>query len=68
MKFSPEQRKRMSVQSWSPLLYASLPDVLLICGAACVTYGAWLVFAPAGFIVGGALLICGGVLVSRKFE
>lgn len=31
-------------------------DCLGIIGAGLVVYGAWLVFAPAGFIVGGALL------------
>jgi len=68
MKLSTQQRQRISVASWSPLLYASLPDVLLICGASCATYGAWLVYQPAGYIVGGLALMAGGFLASRKFE
>lgn len=41
------------------------PDVLLLGGAASVSYGAWLIAPPAGFIVGGVLLIAGGVIASR---
>ena len=33
-------------------------DALFLGGAAAVTFGAWLVFEPAGFVVGG-LLSCG---------
>lgn len=31
-------------------------DLLGIAGAASMAYGAWLVFPPAGFIVGGLVL------------
>ena len=34
-----------------------LRDAVGIAGAGLVTYGAWLVYAPAGFIVGGAFCI-----------
>lgn len=43
----------------------NVPDVLLLGGAASVSYGAWLMYAPAGFITGGVLLIVAGVLASR---
>lgn len=33
------------------------PDVLLLGGAGAVSYGAWLVYVPAGFIVGGVLVM-----------
>ena len=43
-----------------------LPDatrnVVGICGAALMAYGAWLIYAPAGFIVGGVMLIAGVAL------
>lgn len=46
-------------------LVNAAPDGLLLCGAAAISYGAWLIYAPAGFIAGGALLIAGGVLMAR---
>lgn len=38
-----------------------LPDVLLIAGAAGVSYGAWLAWTPLGFIVAGTLAIVMGL-------
>lgn len=67
MKLSMQQLRALSVASWSPMLYASLPDVLLIAGSCSASYGAWLVYPPAGFIVAGVLLMFGGFLASRKF-
>lgn len=46
-------------------LVSAAPDGLLLGGAAAISYGAWLIYAPAGFIAGGALLIAGGVLMAR---
>lgn len=46
-------------------LVNAAPDGLLLGGAAAISYGAWLIYAPAGFIAGGALLIAGGVLMAR---
>jgi hypothetical protein len=43
-----------------------LPDMLMAAGASVVAYGAWLVYVPAGFLVGGALLLTAGVLAARK--
>jgi len=42
------------------------PDTLLMAGAGCVSYGAWLIYPPAGFIVGGLLLLVGGYLGASK--
>ena len=36
-----------------------------VCGAALVSYGSWLVYKPAGFIMAGALLIVTCVLLAR---
>jgi hypothetical protein len=33
-----------------------LPDALLLIGAGLVSYGAHMIYAPAGFIVGGIVL------------
>lgn len=46
-------------------LAAALPDALMVAGAGVVSYGAWLVYAPAGFIVGGVLLMAGGYITAR---
>ena len=37
----------------------------MIGGAAGVSYGAWLIYPPAGFVVGGILLLVAGVLTAR---
>jgi hypothetical protein len=42
------------------------PDFLLVAGAVALSYGAWLIYHPAGFIAGGLLLIAAGTLTARK--
>jgi hypothetical protein len=42
------------------------PDALMAFGAGGIAYGAWLVYQPAGFIVGGAFVLTAGVLAARK--
>lgn len=42
------------------------PDAMILSGVASVSYGAWLVYEPAGFIAGGILSLVGGILVARK--
>ncbi len=44
-----------------PRLKSLAPDVLLVAGAAGVSYGAWLAYPPAGFIVAGVLAIVAGL-------
>lgn len=34
-------------------------------GCALVSFGAWMVYAPAGFIVAGLLLVAGAVLTPK---
>lgn len=36
-------------------------DLLIVAGLGLVTYGSWLVFAPAGFLVPGAVLLIIGL-------
>lgn len=43
-------------------------DAAGFCGAAVIAYGAWLVYQPAGFLVGGALLIAGSVLFGQRYS
>ncbi len=40
-------------------------DLLLVAGAVMVSVGAALIYAPAGWLAGGALTIVGGVLAAR---
>lgn len=37
-------------------------------GASAIAYGAWLIYVPAGFLVGGALLMVLSVLFGRRLE
>jgi hypothetical protein len=50
---------------------AGLPKVVCdlagLSGVASIAYGAWLIFPPAGFLVGGALLLAGALLMGRRF-
>ena len=39
-------------------------DLAGLCGVGLVSYGAWLIYPPAGFIVGGSLLIVGALLAA----
>jgi hypothetical protein len=41
------------------------PDLLLVCGAGCLSYGAWLLHPAAGFLVAGVLLLVGGYKLAR---
>ena len=47
------------------MLGALVRDLAGLAGAAFIAYGAWLIAAPAGFIVGGLLLIVGAWLDAR---
>lgn len=42
-----------------------LADVLLLAGVGLVSYGAWLVYEPAGFIVGGLISLAGSFLAAK---
>jgi hypothetical protein len=41
-----------------------LRDLAGLSGVGLVAYGAWLIYPPAGFIVGGSLLIVGALLLA----
>jgi len=46
------------IKSW-------LPDALLVAGAMTLSYGAYLAYPPAGYIVAGALGIIAGLKIAR---
>ncbi len=43
------------------LLKKYAPDSMIVAGAVAVSYGAWLVYDPAGFIVAGLLMAYAGL-------
>ena len=45
------------------VLHAILPESFLLIGGGLVSYGAHMIYQPAGFIVAGAALIAYGLLV-----
>ena len=50
---------RSAVAGW-------LPDGMMLAGFGSVSYGCGLVYVPAGFIVGGGLLLLAGVVAARR--
>jgi hypothetical protein len=51
---------------WRSFLESFFIDAPILAGMGLLAYGAWLTFPPAGFIVGGALLIAVGALGARR--
>lgn len=47
---------------------AFAPDALMVSGGASIAYGVSVIYLPAGFIVGGALVIVAGVMMARGAE
>jgi len=43
-------------------------DGMGFAGAGAIAYGAWLIFVPAGFLVGGVLLMTLSFLFGRRLE
>lgn len=56
---------KQHLQNAAALVTAWVPDALMAAGGASIAYGAGLVYAPAGWIVGGALVVAAGVLLAR---
>jgi len=42
-----------------------LPDLLMLAGACSVSVGAGMIYAPAGYVVGGLLSLAAGVVLAR---
>ena len=45
-----------------------IADALGFAGASAIAYGAWLIYVPAGFLIGGVLLMALSILIGRKLE
>lgn len=54
------------LQQLAAVAVAWRPDALMASGAGAIAYGAGQVYQPAGWIVGGVLLLTAGVLAARK--
>ena len=55
----------MRMSKLGKAVFGWVPDIIMLAGAGSIAYGAWLVFEPAGFMVGGALGIGIGYLIAR---
>ena len=42
-----------------------IPDALLVVGGCSLSAGAALIYTPAGYIVGGILLLVAGIITSK---
>jgi hypothetical protein len=47
-------------------LVSAVVDLAALAGVGSFTYGVWLVFHPAAFMVAGAFLLTGAWLATRK--
>lgn len=47
------------------LIRSLVIDGSILIGAGMLTYGAWLAYAPAGFLVVGSLLLAAGLRSAR---
>lgn len=43
-----------------------LIHLLYLLGLACAVYGVWLIYHPAGWVVGGVLLVVFAMLIDRE--
>lgn len=52
------QAARTVAASW-------LPDALMVAGSAGISYGSWMIYPPAGWIVGGIFALTAGWMSAR---
>ena len=50
------------VRAVAAALPVLLRDLVGLAAVASIAYGAWLIYPPAGFIVGGVLLLAGVIM------
>ena len=43
----------------------AIEDYLALAGAGLLSYGAWSIYEPAGFLTAGALLVAAAILKAR---
>jgi hypothetical protein len=57
----PSLRERLAATASDVAL-----DAVALCGAGLITYGAHLIYHPAGFIIGGVFCLGGAWISARK--
>jgi hypothetical protein len=58
-------RVRRALRAFGTILPSLLADTAGLTGAGLVSWGVWQIYAPAGYIAGGVLLLAGAALFSR---
>ncbi len=70
-KLTPKDRKpsepgggRIRKLAGRVLATFGVGEVFAVCGTAGLCYGAWLIYEPAGYLVGGSLFLAAGILIA----
>lgn len=53
-----------AVRTIAGVMPGLMRDLAGLCGVGLVSYGAWMIYPPAGFIVAGILLIVGTLMIA----
>lgn len=53
-----------AVRTIAGVMPGLIRDLAGLCGVGLVSYGAWMIYPPAGFIVAGILLIVGTLMIA----
>ena len=53
-----------AVRTIAGVMPGLIRDLAGLCGVGLVSYGAWMIYPPAGFIVAGILLIVGALMIA----
>ena len=57
-------RLAAAVRAVARMVPSLVRDLAGLCGVGLVSYGAWMIYPPAGFITAGLLLIVGTLLIA----
>jgi hypothetical protein len=57
---------RQAILSALKIVPKLIPDILALIGAIAISYGAYLIFVPIGFITLGIMLIASAVILSKS--
>ncbi|RWN51400.1 MAG: hypothetical protein E5Y73_17385 [Mesorhizobium sp.] len=50
---------------WLPVVKVAARDLAGVAAVASISYGSWLIYQPAGFIVGGFIVLAGVIAMAR---
>lgn len=66
MPFSLSGSATYLKRALGPVADRATVHALYFAGLGCVVYGCWLIYKPAGWIIGGALLFLFSMLMDRE--